>query len=150
NKVAFFIAEHIYNNVRQLEGAINRLGAYCRLMNEEITEETAEKSLSEMFQKSSSKEVSVDGILKSVSSMYNVRISDLKGGSRTRNIAFPRQVAMYLAKEMMSESLMKLAASFGGKTHSTLIHAWKKVSQKIETDETLRRQIQMTKQSIQS
>lgn len=150
NKVAFFIAEHVYNNVRQLEGAINRLGAYCRLMNEEITEEMAERSLSEMFQKSPDKQVSVDGILKSVSSMYNVRISDLKGGARTRNIAFPRQVAMYLAKEMMSESLMKLAAAFGGKTHSTLLHAWKKVSKEIETDETLRRQIQMTKQNIES
>ncbi len=150
NKVAFFIAEHVYNNVRQLEGAINRLGAYCRLMNEEITEEMAERSLSEMFQKPLDKQVSVDEILKGVSSMYNVRISDLKGAGRTRNVAFPRQVAMYLAKEMMSESLMKLAASFGGKTHSTLLHAWKKVSKKIKTDETLRRQIQMTKQNIEA
>ncbi len=149
HKVAFFIAEHIFNNVRQLEGAINRLSAYCRLMGLDVTEEIVEKTLRELFQPLSQKRVCVENILKSVSTIFEVRVSDLRGTSRTKEIAFPRQVAMYLAKEMINESLMKLAASFGGKTHSTLLHAWKKVASRLEKDETLRRQIDMARRKLE-
>jgi chromosomal replication initiator protein len=150
SRVAFFIAEHIYHNVRQLEGAINRLSAYCRMMQQEITEDIAQHTLGEMFEDAPKKSVTVDGILSSVSSMFNVKVSELRGSSREKKIAFPRQVAMYLAKEMMNDSLMKVASSFGGKKHSTVIHAWKKVSKQVETDETLRRQILMTKRNIET
>lgn len=150
HRVAFFIAEHIYHNVRQLEGAINRLSAYCRMMQQEITEDIAEQTLGTMFEEGPKKQVSVDGILSSVSSMFNVKVSELRGSSREKKIAFPRQVAMYLAKEMLSDSLMKVASSFGGKTHSTVIHAWKKVSKQVETDETLRRQILLAKRNIEA
>lgn len=150
NKVAFFIAEHIFNNVRQLEGAINRLGAYCRMMGLDVTEEVVEKALGELFQCTTSKKVSVDNILKSVATIYEVRVSDLKGTSRNKEIAFPRQVAMYLAKELINESLMKLSSAFGGKTHSTLLHAWKKISGQVETDEVLRKQIQMARRNLES
>ncbi len=149
-KVAFFIAEHIFNNVRQLEGAINRLSAYCGLIQTEITQEIVEKTLNELFQYVPQKKVTVEGILKSVSSMFNVRVQDLRGSTRKKEVAFPRQVAMYLAKELINESLMKLASSFGGKTHSTLLHSWNKIKKQLETDETLRRQIQMTKQNLES
>ena len=149
-KVAFFIAEHIFNNVRQLEGAINRLSAYCRMMGLEVTEEVVERALSELFQMSPSKRISVDSILKSVSMIYEVRISDLKGNSRSKDIAFPRQVAMYLAKELINDSLMKLSSAFGGKTHSTLLHAWKKISGQVETDEVLRKQIQMARRNLEA
>lgn len=149
-KVAFFIAEHIFNNVRQLEGAINRLGAYCRLMGLDVTEETVEKTLSELFQYAPHKKISVENILKSVATIYEVRVSDLKGASRTKDVAFPRQVAMYLAKEMINESLMRLSSAFGGKTHSTLLHAWKKIAGQVEKDETLRRQIDMARRNIEA
>ena len=82
--------------------------------------------------------------------MFNVRVSDLRGSSRQKDVAFPRQVAMYLAKELINESLMKLASSFGGKTHSTLLHSWNKIRKQIEKDETLRRQIQMTKKNLEA
>lgn len=150
SKVAFFIAEHIYNNVRQLEGAINRLSAYSRMMQQEITEDIAQKTLGELFETPPKKSVTVEGIMLSVASMFNVNVSDLKGTSRTRDVALPRQVAMYLAKEMVGESLMKVASSFGGKTHSTLLHAWKKVSKQVESDEHLRKQIQLTKRRLES
>ena len=150
HRVAFFIAEHIYNNVRQLEGAINRLSAYCRMMHQEVTEDIAEQTLGEMFEETPKKSVTIEGILASVASMFNVKVSELKGSSKEKKIAFPRQVAMYLAKEMMNDSLMKVASSFGGKTHSTVIHAWKKVAKQVETDETLRRQILMTKRNIEA
>ena len=147
--VAFFLAEHIFHNVRQLEGALNRLAAYCRLMGLEATEEVAEKTLADTLQATPQKRLSVDQILTSVASLYDVRVSDLRGSSRIKNVAFPRQVAMYLAKELLSDSLMKLAASFGGKTHSTLLHAWKKISLQMKDDDNLRLQIQTAKKKLE-
>jgi len=150
HRVAFFIAERIFNNVRQLEGALNRLTAYSRMMGIDVTEEIVESTMSELFQKAPHKRVSVDNILKSVAVMFGVRVSEICGSSRAKNVAFPRQVAMYLAKEMINDSLIKLAASFGGKTHSTLLHAWKKISKQLGTDEMLRRQIQMARRNLES
>lgn len=149
NQIAFFIAEHIYNNVRQLEGAINRLSAHSRLMATQLNEEVVEKILSELFQGSSShRKPSIENILKSVAAVFEVRISEIKGESRHREIALARQVAMYLAKELIDDSLMKIASSFGGKTHSTLLHAWKKISDQIQVNEALRRQVQMVRRNI--
>jgi chromosomal replication initiator protein len=149
-KVAFFIAEHIFNNVRQLEGAINRLGAYCRLMGLDVTEEVVEKTLSELFQYAPHKKINIESILKSVATIFGVKVSDLKSSSRTKDVAFPRQVAMYLAKEMVNDSLMRLSSAFGGKTHSTLLHAWKKIAGQVEKDELLRRQIDMARRNIEA
>lgn len=149
-KVAFFIAEHIFHNVRQLEGALNRLSAYCRLMEVEVTEEIAEKTLSELMQHTPQKRITIDSILKCVAALYQVRVSDLCGTARTKDIAFPRQVAMYLAKELINESLIKLAAAFGGKTHSTLLHAWKKIAEQVEKDDLLKRQIQMARRNLKN
>jgi len=148
NSVAFFIADHIYHNVRQLEGAINRLSAYARLMNVPISEEVAENVLQEMMEVSAQHKITVEAILKKVAAVFEVRVSDLKGDSRLKNIALARQVAMYLAKELINESLMKIASSFGGKTHSTLLHAWKKISHEIAKNDTLKRQIQMVKRNL--
>jgi chromosomal replication initiator protein len=151
NQIAFFIAEHIYNNVRQIEGAINRLCAHSRLMSANLNEEVVEKILSEMFQTNApNKKISVEGILKSVAAVFEVRISEIKGESRHKEIALARQVAMYLAKEMIDDSLMKIAASFGGKTHSTLLHAWKKITDQIQMNEMLRRQVQMVRKNIET
>lgn len=150
NQIAFFIAEHIYNNVRQLEGAINRLCAHSKIMASQMTEDVVEKILNEMFQHSSpSKKISVEEILKSVAAIFEVRVAEIKGESRHKEIAQARQVAMYLAKEMIDDSLMRIAASFGGKTHSTLLHAWKKVSDQIQINDTLRRQVQMVRKNIE-
>ncbi len=150
HKVAFFIAEHIFNNVRQLEGALNRLSAYSRLMGKEVTEEIVHESLGELIETKPTQRVCVENILKSVATIFGVRISDLRGTSRTKEVAFPRQVAMYLAKELINDSLMKLASAFGGKTHSTLLHAWKKIGDQVEKDETLKRQIQMARRNLES
>jgi chromosomal replication initiator protein len=151
NQIAFFIAEHIYNNVRQIEGAINRLCAHSKLMSAKLNEEVVEKILSEMFQHNApNKKISVEEILKSVAAVFEVRIAEIKGESRHKEIAQARQVAMYLAKEMIDDSLMKIAASFGGKTHSTLLHAWKKVTDQIQINEMLRRQVQMVRRNIES
>lgn len=149
HKVAFFIAEHIHHNVRQLEGAINRLSAHCRLLDLNITEELVTKTLREMLQHAPREKISVEQILKSVASVFQVKVSDLRGSNRTKDIALPRQVAMYLAKEMINESLIMLGASFG-KTHSTILHACKNIEKKVATDEQLRRQIGMVRRNIEA
>lgn len=148
NRVLFFIAEHIYSNVRQLEGAINRISAHSRLLNHEITEELVEKTLREMIQHAPKQKISVETILKSVAAVFQVRISDIKGSGRTKEVVLPRQVAMYLAREMINESLMMLATYFNGRTHSTFLHACKNVEKRAATDEILRRQISMVRQNI--
>ncbi len=149
NRIAFYIAEHIFNNVRQLEGAVNRLGAHCRLNHLEATEEVVDKALGEVFHSSPQNRVSVDHILSSVSSMFNVSENDLRGSKRNRDIVTARQIAMYLAKELIGESLVKIASAFGGKTHSTLLHNWKKIAKEIQNNERLRRQVQMTRRNIE-
>lgn len=147
-KVAFFIAEHINMNVRQLEGAINRLSAHCRLQNLHITEEMVEKALSEMLYATPTQRITVEQILKSVATIFQVRVSDIKGSGRTKEIALSRQVAMYLAKEMINESLVMLGASFG-KTHSTILHACKAIEEKLKDDDMLRRRIGMVRRNIE-
>lgn len=148
-EVCFFIAEHIYSNVRQLEGAINRLSAHCRLLNLAITQDLVEKTLEEMLQSTPKERISVEQILKSVGTIFQVKISDLKGNNRTKDIALPRQVAMYLAKEMINESLIMLGAAFG-KTHSTILHACKAIEKKVAVDDHLKRQIGMVRRNINS
>ncbi len=147
NSVAFFIAEHIFSNVRQLEGAINRLTAHCRLMGQSVTEDLVEHTLSELFQMPPKQKVSVENILKSVATVFQIRVSDLKGTCRTKDVALARQVAMYLAKELMQESLIMIGASFG-KTHSTILHACKTIDGKIKKDEALKRQISLCRRHI--
>ena len=147
NTVAFFIAEHIFSNVRQLEGAINRLTAHCRLLGQEVSEALVEQTLSELFQMAPKQKVSAESILKSVATVFQVRVSDLKGTSRKKDVALARQAAMYLAKEMIRESLIMIGASFG-KTHSTILHACKTIESKIKKDESLRRQISLCRRNV--
>lgn len=146
-KVAFFIAEHIHHNVRQLEGAVNRLSVQCRLMDLNVTEELVSKTLREMLQQAPRDKISVEQILKSVATAFGVRVSDLRSSTREKNMVLPRHVAMYLAKEMVNESLTMLGASFG-KTHSTILHACKNIEKKVATDGILRGQIGKIRHNI--
>jgi chromosomal replication initiator protein len=146
-KVAFYIAEHIYNNVRQLEGAINRLNAQSRLLNLNLTEELVEKTLREMLQHAPMQKITVEQILKSVASIFGVSVSELKGSLRTKKIAHARQVAMYLAIKFIKESLQTIGSYFG-RTHSTLLHASQKVEEELSQDERLQSQIRMVEQNI--
>ena len=140
--VAFFIAEHIDSNVRQLEGAVNRLSAHCRLLNQEVTEELVEKALCEMIRIAPRDKITVEQILKGVAAVFSVRVSDLKSNARTEEVALPRQVAMYLAREMVKESVTMLASAFGRK-HSTLLHAHSSIDKRMRSDEMLKRKIDM-------
>lgn len=149
HSTAFFIAENIFGNVRQLEGAINRLSAQSRLLGDEINEEIVNEVLKEMIQRPKRRRISVEDVLKIVSSTFQVRVSDLKGTVRRRDVALPRQLAMYLAKELVDEPLVMLGSSFG-KTHSTILHACKTVERKVGEDVNLLRQMELIRHRLQS
>lgn len=148
HEVAFFIAEHIYNNVRQLEGAVNRLSAYSKLMDFELSIEMVNKVLSHLFQKHPHKKITIEQILACVSAIFEVKISEIKSTSRQKKIAQARQSAMFLAKEYITDSLANISSHFG-KTHSTLIHAWKMVKKEIEKDTLWKKQIDLAIRQLQ-
>ncbi|WP_201456808.1 chromosomal replication initiator protein DnaA [Chlamydia sp. 17-3921] len=147
NEMAFYIADHIYGNVRQLEGAINKLTAYCRLFGKEITENTIHDTLKELFRSPTKRKVSVESILKSVAIVFQVKPQDLKENSRAKELVLARQVAMYLAKTLITDSLVAIGAAFG-KTHSTVLYACKTIEHKLEEDEVLKQQINLCKNHI--
>lgn len=146
--IAFFIAEQLQMNVRQLEGAINRLNAHSRLLNVPITKELVINTLGEMFQQTPKEKITVDQILSSVATIFQVRVQDLKSASRLRQVAVPRQVAMYLSKMLVNDSLMSLGVYFH-KTHSTILHACKTIEQKMKLDEMLKRQVDLVRRSLE-
>ena len=132
-QVAEMLAEQIDSNVRELEGALNRLHAVCTMRQCEPTTEIAAeviKSISPTIKK----EITTDLIQKVVAERYNVSMHDILGKRRTHNIAFARQVAMYLCREHTACSYPELGALFGGRDHSTVIHARKVISDKISRD----------------
>ena len=149
-QVAFYIAERIFQNVRQIEGAINRLCAYAHIMHHPITLDMVESTLKELLQQVTPKNVSIDSIFEGVCRTFEISRSQIKGSSRQKEIAKARQIAMYLAKELLEGSLNHIASHFGGKTHSTLLHAWKKICTEIKKDETLKRQIEMVQKNLSS
>ena len=148
NDVSFFIAEHLYNNVRQLEGAINRLSAHCRLLDKKINMELVHQTLSEMLQYLPEGKVTVDQILLSVAAVFQIRVTDLKGKSRTKDVSTPRQIAMHLACKLINSTLQSLSDSFG-KKHSTILHACKTIEKKLENNELLKKQIGMVERHLQ-
>ena len=133
DEVAFLVAKKIRSNVRELEGALHRLVASSRFTNREIDLDLAKDTLQDLtlFQE---RKISIDNIQKTVCDYYGIRVSDLKGKRRNRQIARPRQVAMALAKELTSMSLPDIGDAFGGRDHTTVIHACKKVDELSRTD----------------
>lgn len=148
--VAFMIAGYSFQNIRQLEGALNRLAAYCRMMQTPITEEIAKKLLGEQMSVVKQKKLSIEELIKVVAQFFEVKISDLKSESRSKEIAHARQVAMFLSKELIPDSLSKLGSAFGGKTHSTLLHACKKIQKQVDEDDTLKKQLDMIKTKLKN
>lgn len=147
-EIAFYIAERVSQNVRQLEGAVNKLSAYCHVLDTALTENMVVDVLGEMLRHAPSKKISIDAIFKSVSQVFTVKISDLKTSTRTKEIVIPRQIAMYLAKELVGDSLTTIGSAFG-KTHSTILHAVKNIETKIRKDPLLARQIDLVRKGIE-
>ena len=142
NEVMVYIATKIKSNIRELEGALIRIVAYSSLTNKEITVDLASEALKDIISKKQGKNITISIIQDIVASYFNLRIEDLKSQRRTRNIAYPRQIAMYLSRKLTDMSLPKIGEEFGGRDHTTVIHAYEKISENLNTDESLQHTIE--------
>jgi chromosomal replication initiator protein len=131
--VAFFIAQRIRSNVRDLEGALQRVLAYSRFTKQPLSIEMAQEALKDLLALHQ-KLVTLESIQKTVAEYFKMRVSDLLSKKRTRSIARPRQLAMALAKELTNHSLPEIGDAFGGRDHTTVLHACRKIAELLETD----------------
>ena len=136
-KVLEFISHRIISNVREMEGALNRLVAHATLVGTAITVETAQLVLQDLL-KSSNKKITIEEIQKKVAEHFNIRITDMHSPRRSRSVARPRQIAMYLAKSITSRSLPEIGRKFGGRDHTTVLHACRKIEELRECNSDIR------------
>jgi len=147
HEVAIFLASHIASNVRELEGSLTRLGAFASLTKASVTVELAQEVLQSTL-KGSQREVTIESIQKTICDYFNIRLGDLKAKRRTKNIVLPRQVAMYLCRKYTSTSFPTIGDKFGGRDHSTVIHASKAIENRIKDDPNMRATIEDLEKSL--
>ena len=135
--MAFFIAKCIQSNVRELEGARRRVVANSQFTGKDITLDFAKEALRDLISLQN-KMVSIDNIQKTVADYYKIRMADLLSAKRNRSLARPRQLAMSLAKELTSHSLPEIGEAFGGRDHTTVLHACKKIVELCSTDNKIK------------
>ncbi|MGX7327942.1 chromosomal replication initiator protein DnaA [Enterococcus bulliens] len=143
-----YIAGQIDSNIRELEGALVRVQAFATMKNADISTSLAAEALKALKGLEPIGQASVLKIQEKVSNYYNIPVSDLKGKKRVKSIVLPRQIAMYLARELTDSSLPKIGAEFGGKDHTTVIHAHEKIQQLIKNDPILEREVAELKQLV--
>jgi chromosomal replication initiator protein len=141
NRVIEFIATRIRTNVRRLEGALMRVASYASLSGRDLNDEAVEHLLKDILQEEAKRTVTIDQIQRKVAEHFDVRLADMTSKRRPANIAFPRQVAMFLAREHTKASLSEIGDAFGGRDHGTVLHAHKLVTEKIKTTEKVRQVI---------
>ena len=134
NEVAFFIGKRVRSNIRELEGALRRIIANSQFTGRPITMEFAKEALRDMIA-AQDKQITIDNIQRTVGEYYKIRTSDLLSGKRSRTIARPRQIAMTLAKELTNHSLPEIGEAFGGRDHTTVLYATRKIAELKETDQ---------------
>ncbi|MFZ0708478.1 MAG: chromosomal replication initiator protein DnaA [Terrimicrobiaceae bacterium] len=144
-----FLADRIRNNVRRLEGALMRVASYKSLSDREITREVIENLLRDIFQEQARRAVTIEQIQRKVAEHFDVRLADMTSKRRPANIAFPRQIAMFLSRELTNSSLSDIGDAFGGKDHGTVMHACKLVKRRIEEDEQTRHVIRLLDSQLQ-
>ena len=142
NDVITLLATNIATNIREIEGAYTKIVAYTFLMDMPITMETAQKVLSDMGNTVKTRTITFEGITKVVAEHYNIKQDELFNKKRTQNIAHPRQVAMYLCRELADLSYPKIGELFGGRDHTTVIHAYEKISKNKNTNLALQKELQ--------
>lgn len=146
--VAQWLASVSDSNIRELEGFLNRIIAVSSLTNQEITLSMSKEALKNLLKGKDEKILTVEEIQKAVSAFYNIKFSDLRSKRRHRTVAFPRQIAMYLAREYGKFSFPEIGNSFGGKDHSTAIHAVKKIENALKEDQELKHSVRSIKQIL--
>ena len=140
-EITSFLAERIRTNIRRLEGAFIRVASYAQLTGKILKLETVETLLREILQEESRQVVTIDVIQKRVAEHYDIRLADMTSKRRPENIAFPRQVAMYLSRQLTESSLNTIGEAFGGRDHGTVLHACRAVKDRMETDGQVRQTV---------
>ena len=147
--VAYLIASRVKSNIRELEGSLTRMIAFCALTGREMTPDLAQDVLSDLWGEDE-RIITLEQIQRKVSDFFGMKLSDLKAKNRTRAIAFPRQIAMYLARQLTTASLLEIGRAFGGKDHTTVLHAVDKITLLLQEDPKLRKTIDTLTQGIAS
>ena len=150
NEVMVYIADKIQSNIRELEGALIRVVAYASLNNFPITSEVAASALKDILSVEKPKEITIEMIQQAVANYYHLSLADFKAKKRTRSVAFPRQIAMFLSRELTDNSLPQIGQDFGGRDHTTVLHAYDKIKEGIKNEPQLERKINEIIQLIQS
>jgi chromosomal replication initiator protein len=149
DKVLEFLAHKIASNVRELEGALNRIAAHANLVGRTITLEMTQEVLADLL-RSSERRITIDEIQKKVAEHYNIRVSDMHSARRARQVARPRQVAMYLAKQLTPRSLPEIGRKFGGRDHTTVIHAVRRIEELSAFDPVFREDVDLLRRLLQA
>lgn len=143
----FFIAQHVKSNIRKLEGALLRAASYASLIRKALTTEMLEYLLRDTIEQENQTALTIEGIQRMVAEYYDIRLGDMTSKQRPQNIAFPRQVAMYLCRELTEQSLPSIGNAFG-RNHATVLHAHRSVGSKMKTDSGLRQTILSLQQRL--
>ncbi|WP_441719883.1 MULTISPECIES: chromosomal replication initiator protein DnaA [unclassified Inquilinus] len=147
-KVMEFLAHKITSNVRELEGALNRITAHAELVHRPVTLESTQELLHDLL-RASDRRVTIDEIQKRVAEHYNIKIADMHSARRARTVARPRQVAMYLSKQLTPRSLPEIGRKFGGRDHTTVMHAVKKVEELCSEDRSFAEDVELLRRMLQ-
>lgn len=152
NEVIIYIANKIQSNIRELEGALVKVIAYSSLVNKEIDTELAQEALKDLVvdEKGVHREINTELIKKVVAEYYNLKLEDMDSKKRTQSIAFPRQIAMYLSRELTDNSLPQIGEEFGGRDHTTVIHAYNKIEDRYNEDNDFKKVIDKLIDKIKS
>jgi chromosomal replication initiator protein len=150
NEAMMYIANQVDTNIRELEGALIRVVAYSSLVNEDITTQLAVEALKDIIPATRPKVITIQDIQIKVGEYYNVKLEDFRARKRTKAIAFPRQVAMFISRELTDFSLPKIGEAFGGRDHTTVIHAHDKIKEQLKVDQDLYRIVNEITQSIKN
>ena len=143
-----YIAKNVQTNVRDLEASLQKMVAYADLLGKNLTVEIAQQQLRDTFSSPLSGAISVDTIQRVVAEHYNISLSDIKGKKRDRKYVIPRQIALYIARQLTEYSLKELGNEFGGRDHSTAMHSLEKVEDALKTDSQLNSLIQLLIRNI--
>ena len=149
DEVFEFLANRIRTNVRRLEGALMRVASFASLSGKELTQEVIEHLLKDILQEEARSSVTIEQIQKRVAEHFDVRLADMTSKRRPANIAFPRQIAMYLARELTKASLNEIGEAFGGRDHGTVLHACKLVKKRMHEQDSIRQTISFIDSSLQ-
>ncbi len=147
--VAFFVAKHLRSNIRELEGALRKILAYVQFHGKEVNIEVARSALKDLLS-IQNRQISVESIQRTVANFYNIKVADMYSKKRPANIARPRQIAMFMAKELTQKSLPEIGELFGGRDHTTILHAVRKITEERQRDSHLNHELHVLEQTLKN